>query len=137
MDAQKQRTAGPPLTELGDRNADVLELHCPVVRIEAGVAAQEVHRRGADEVSDEHGRRPVVNLLRRADLLDPAGIHHRNAVCHRHRFMLIVGDVDGRRRNPIMQIAQLAAHQLPKFGIKRAERLIHQKGFRPPHHGAA
>ena len=30
---------------------------------------QHVHRRRADELGDEHRRRPVVHLLRRADLL--------------------------------------------------------------------
>ena len=55
---------------------------------------QEVHRRRADEAGDEPVLRVVVELLRRADLLDAAVVHHHHAVGQRHRLDLVVGDVD-------------------------------------------
>ena len=58
---------------------------------------QQIHRRRADEIGDEHARRPIVDLTRRSDLLDHAAIHHCDVIGHRHRLELIVGDVDGRR----------------------------------------
>ena len=97
---------------------------------------QEIHRRRADEIGDEHAGRPVVDLLRRADLLDPARIHDRDAVGHRHRLVLIVRDVNRGRRDAIMQFAQLTAHEMPELGIERAQRLVHQECLRPPDHGA-
>jgi len=40
--------------------------------------------------------RRLVNLARRADLLDPAGAHDRDPIGHRQRLFLVVRDVDGR-----------------------------------------
>ena len=48
----------------------------------------------ADEAGDELRARPVVDLLRRAGLLDLAGIHHADQVGGGHRLGLVVGDVD-------------------------------------------
>src|SRR4029079_2899724 len=44
------------------------------------------HVSRADEARDEFRLRPVVDLLGRADLLDPAEVHHHDAVGHRHRL---------------------------------------------------
>ena len=38
--------------------------------------------------------RVLVELGRRAHLLDHAGVHHRDRVGHRHGLLLVVGDVD-------------------------------------------
>ena len=69
---------------------------------------EEVHRRRADEVGDEHAAGPVVDLLRRAELLDHALVHDGDRVGHRHRLDLVVGDVDGGRVDAVVQRAQLA-----------------------------
>ena len=106
-------------------------------RLEAGLEVQEIHRRRADEVGDEHAGRPIVDLLRRSDLLDPADVHDRDAIRHRHRFELVVRDIDRGRRDAVVQIAQLAAHQVAELGVERAERLVHQERLRPPDDGAA
>ena len=51
------------------------------------------------KLGDEEVGRAVVEFERRADLLDPAGVHDDDAVGHGHRLDLVVGDVDdGRRR---------------------------------------
>ena len=38
---------------------------------------------------------------------------------------------------PVVQRAQLVAHQLAELGVERAERLVHQEGLRLAHDGAA
>ena len=43
---------------------------------------------------------PLVDLERRADLLELAVLHHGDAVAHRHRLDLVVGDVDGGGLQP-------------------------------------
>ena len=42
----------------------------------------------------KRGARAVVDLERRADLLDPAVVHHHDAVGHRQRLFLVVRHVD-------------------------------------------
>ena len=79
----------------------------------------------------------VVDLLRRAELLDHALVHDRDLVGHRHRFELIVGDVDRGRLDAVVQLAQLADHEVAELGIERAERLVHEEGHRPADDGAA
>ena len=37
-------------------------------------------------------------------------------------------DIDGGRPDPVMQVAQLAAHQMAELRIERTERLVHQEG---------
>ena len=37
----------------------------------------------------------------------------------------------------VVQLAQFVHHQVAEFGVERAERLVHQEAFRPPHDGAA
>ena len=50
--------------------------------------------------------------------------------------MLVVRDVDRRGRDALVQVAQLAAHQLAKLGVKRSQRLVHQERLWAPHHRA-
>jgi hypothetical protein len=107
------------------------------IAISPGAISQEIHRRRADEVGDEHGCRPVVDLSRRAELLDDAVVHHRDLVGHRHRFHLVVRDIDGRGMDAAVQFAQFMDHQIAELGVERAERLVHQEAFRPPHDRAA
>ena len=82
-------------------------------------------------------RRPVVDLLRRAELLDDAVVHDRDLVGHRHGLELVVGDVDGGRLDAVVQLAQLAAHEVAELGVERAERLVHEERHRPADDGAA
>jgi hypothetical protein len=71
--------------------------------------------------------------LRRADLLDDATVHHRDPIGHRHRLELVVGDVDGRCADPVVQVAQLLGHDLSQLGVERAERFVHQERLGPSH----
>ena len=42
------------------------------------------------------GARALVDVLGRLHLLDHAAVHHRDAVGHRERLLLVVGHVDER-----------------------------------------
>src|SRR5947207_1155916 len=55
-------------------------------RAVADRAAQEIHRRRADEPAHELRRGVVIDLHRRAELLDRALAHDRDAVAHAHRL---------------------------------------------------
>ena len=50
----------------------------------------------AEEARDERRRRPLVGLVRRADLLGAALVHHHDAVGQRHRLGLVVRHQDRR-----------------------------------------
>ena len=59
-----------------------------------------------------------------------AGIHHDDAVGHRHRLDLIVRHVDRRRREPLVQRLDLGAHRHPQLGVEVGQRLVEQKDLR-------
>ena len=101
----------------------------------------DVHCRRADELRDEEIVRPVVQLERLADLLDPAIVHHHDAVGHGHRLDLVVRHVDRRRLEPLMQRLDLGAHRDTQLGIQIRQRLVEQEHLgvahdRPPHRDA-
>ena len=99
--------------------------------------ADEVHGGRADEAGDEDVVRPVVELDRAADLLDRAVAHHDDAVRHRHRLDLIVGDVDRRRPQPLVQFLDLGAHLHAELGVEVGERLVEEEDARVANDRAA
>ena len=88
---------------------------------------EEVHRRRADEAGDEQVGRPLVALERRSQLPEVAVLHHRDAVTHRHRLDLVVGDVDGRRTEALLELRDLGAHLHPQLGVEVGERLVEEE----------
>ena len=84
-------------------------------------------RHGADEIRDECGRGLAINVLRRADLLDHALVHHHDAVGHRERFFLVVRHHDGGHAEPALQRLDLVAQAQPHARIERGERLVEQQ----------
>ena len=66
----------------------------------------------ADEARDERIGRAAVHLLRRADLLHAAFVHHHQPVGHRHRLGLVVRHHDGGDAAVLLQDADLARHLL-------------------------
>ena len=88
------------------------------------------HVAHADEAGDELRARPVVDFLRRAGLLDLAEVHHRDQVGRGHRFRLVVGDVDRRVAERIVQTAHLEAHLLAQIGVEIGQRLVEQQRLR-------
>src|SRR5499426_3716932 len=100
-------------------------------------AIEEIHRRRADEARDEQVLRPVVKLERRADLFHQAVMHDHDAVGERHGLDLIVGDVDGRSFQALMQFLDFGAHGDAKLGVEIRQRLVEQEHLRIAHDGAA
>ena len=85
------------------------------------------HVRDADEAGDELGRRALVDLGGRADLLDPAVVEDREAVAHRERLLLVVRHVDERDADLALDALELDLHLLAQLEVERAERLVEQQ----------
>ena len=100
-------------------------------------ARHEVHARAADEAGNEQVRRVVVELERRADLLDHAGAQHDDAVGKRHRLDLVVGDEDHGRTQAAVQLVDLDAHLHAQFGVEVRQRFVEQEDLGLAHDGAA
>src|SRR5215831_19951599 len=66
----------------------------------------------ADEISDELAVRRLVDLPRRADLLDETVVHDRDLVRERERLALVVGDIDGGEVELALQPLELGAHRV-------------------------
>src|SRR6202050_315433 len=77
---QHQRPRSLCFTDFGYGDAGVGKFYDAVAGRQAGFEVKKIHRRRADEVGDEHRGRPVVDFLRRADLLDQAGVHHGDPI---------------------------------------------------------
>src|SRR5581483_4080242 len=88
------------------------------------------HVRDADEPRDELVRRPLVDLRGRPDLLDPAPVEHGDPVAHRQRLLLVVGDVDERDPDLLLDPLELDLHLLPELEVERAERLVEEQHAR-------
>src|SRR3954469_22829778 len=91
------------------------------------LAGHEVHLRGADEAGDEEVGRLLVELRRRAVLLDLAAVEHHDLVGHGHGFDLIVGDVDRGGAKLLLQPGDFDAHLHAQRRVEVGERLVEQK----------
>ncbi|EAU68781.1 conserved hypothetical protein [Stigmatella aurantiaca DW4/3-1] len=120
---------------LGHRQAEALSDQRGGLGVQGGV--QEVHRRGADELGDEDVGGALVHLQRRAELLQLAILHHRDAVAHRHRFDLIVRHVDARHAQALLELFDLRAHGHAQLGVQVGQRLVEEEHGRLAHDGAA
>ena len=107
---------------------------CPAVR---STARKEIDRRRTDESGDKQIDRPVVKFARRAQLLQYAVPHHRDAIGHRHRFDLIVRHIDRRHAGRALEARDLDPHLTAQARVEIAERLVHQKRARMTHERAA
>ena len=87
---------------------------------------QQVHRRRADEARDERVRRLLVELDRRAVLLDAPAVQQDHAVGHRHRLDLVVRDVHHRDAELALQRADLLPHFRAQLRVEVRQRLVHQ-----------
>ena len=83
-----------------------------------------------DERRHERRRREVVDLERRADLLDPALAHDHDPVGQRERLLLVVGDVDGGDPELALDRPDLLAQDDPDLGVERGQRLVEQQDLR-------
>ena len=79
----------------------------------------------------------LVELERRAELLDVAGVQHDDAVGHGHGFDLVVGDVDHGGLELLVQFGDLEPHVDAQRGVEVGQRLVEQEGLGLAHDGAA
>ena len=94
-------------------------------------AAHEV--RDAEEVGDERRLRVLVDVARRTQLLDlPVG-HHREAVRHRQRLLLVVRHVEERDADLPLDRLQLDLELTPQLGVEGAEWLVEEQDGRGEH----
>ena len=78
----------------------------------------------------EARRRPLVEALRVAELLVLARVHDGDPIGHRHRLFLVVGHVDERDPDLLLDPLQLDLHLLAELEVERAERLVEQEDGR-------
>ena len=94
-------------------------------------ASEDVRR--TDEACDEGILWALVDGRGRPDLLDPPLVEDGEAVAHRQRFLLIVGDVDEGDpdlANGALDPLQLDLHLLAELQVECAERLVEQQYLR-------
>ena len=105
----------------------------------AGVdfGGQEVHLGRADEACNEQVVGVVINFERRAGLFDPAFAHHDDLVGQSHRLDLVVGHIDDRGLQLLMQAGDFDAHMDAQFGVQVGQGFVKQKDLRLAHDGAA
>ena len=80
--------------------------------------------------------RPVIDLLRRPFLHQPAVAQDADAVAHRQRFFLVVGDEDRGDADLALDALQLDLHVDAQRLVERAERLVEQQHARLGDDGA-
>ena len=69
----------------------------------------------------------VVELLRGADLLEQAVAHDRDPLAHRHGLDLVVGDVDHRGAEALVEARDLGAGLDAQLGVEVGQRLVHEE----------
>ena len=79
----------------------------------------------------------MVELERRAGLLDDAALQHHDLVGERHRLDLVVGHVDHGGGEFVVQPCELDAHLDPERRVEVGERLVEQEHLGRPHDRAA
>ena len=97
----------------------------------------EIHPRLPEETCDEAVGRLLVELQRRAVLLDPALVEDDDAVGQRHRLDLIMRHIDHGGLQPLVQPCDLDAHLGPEAGVEVRERLVEQEDVGLADDGAA
>src|SRR5215813_8385099 len=81
----------------------------------------------ADEIGDEAAPRPLVQLPRGRRLEDEAVAHDRDPVGERQRLLLIVGDVDRRDAELLLQRADLGPDLDPDLGVQIRKGFIEEQ----------
>src|SRR5471032_1304192 len=117
----------------GDAGAGVQQ-HFAALAFDAGdFALEEAHFRRAEEPGDKQVGRLVIQVQRRADLFHFAAIEHHDFVGHGHGLDLIVGHVDHRGLQVLVQTQQLQAHLHPQGRVEVGQRFVEQEYFRITH----
>ena len=85
------------------------------------------HVRRPDEPGHERRPRLVVDLGGRADLLDPALVHHHDLVRQLQGLLLVVRHQQARHAELAVELVEPAAEVLADLGIEGPERLVEQE----------
>ena len=86
--------------------------------------------RDADELRDELGRRPRIELGRCGDLLGATARHDADPVGHREGLFLVVGHEDRRDHQALLERSDLIAKFGAHLGVQGRERLVEQEDAR-------
>ena len=113
-DQQHLRPRRGPDVGYGDGEGGTSVLHCRAV---TGGDGQPVDR--SDETGHELGGRGAVEHFGHIDLLDPALVHHADAVGDRQRLLLIVGDEERGDADLELQAADLLAQLHANLRVQR------------------
>ena len=84
----------------------------------------------ADEVGHERIDRLIIDICRRADLLDVTTVHDHDGVRHGQRLLLVMGDVNKGDAGGLLDALELDLHLLAQLEVQRAERLVEQQHAR-------
>ena len=84
----------------------------------------------AKKSGNERRFRPIVDDLRRADLLDASLIHHGHPVANGICLSLIVSDIQGCHADPFQDDAQIGHQALAQGAIERSQRFVQQEQAR-------
>ena len=87
----------------------------------------------ADKIGHESILRLIINIERRADLLDLALGHDDDRVGHAQRFFLIVRDEHERDAGGLLDVFELLLHVLAQLQVERGERFVEQQHARTAH----
>ena len=90
----------------------------------------------ADEVGGEGRARAVVDLGGGAELLDAAAIDDGDAVAHRERLLLVVGDEDEGDAQAALEVLELELHRVAKLGVESGEWFVEEEHLGPADNGA-
>src|SRR5271166_4905751 len=90
----------------------------------------------ADEARDERRLRPIVQILRRAQLLEASVAHDADAIGEHQCLGLIVRDIDESRAECRLELLELDLHVLAQFQIQGSQRLVEQQQCRLEHEAA-
>ena len=91
--------------------------------------------READEARHLAAHRPRIDLVGRPHLVDAPVEHDHDAVGDHHRFGLIVGHVDGRDPDPLLQRPDEETHLLAELRVEVGQGLVQQEDARLDDHG--
>ena len=94
------------------------------------LSVDEVHLRRADEACDEQVARIVVQVLRRVDLLDKTVLHDDDSRSHRHSLDLVVGNVNERRAESLVDLGKLGSHRRTELRVEVRQRLVKKEYLR-------
>src|SRR6188508_466194 len=116
--------------------------HAAVVEAQGGELAVTPADVGVEKVADaeepghEVGRRSLVQLLWRPQLLDVAVPHDGDAIGHRHRLLLVVGHEDERDPDLTLDPLELDLHLLAELQVEGTEWLVEEEDLRVIHQSA-